>query len=58
MANQSDRRDGHNFNSGSAMQQPTTQATKVGAGKNKTNPQYKGDKSNDKSGKSGKDGCC
>lgn len=53
MANQSDRRDG------SAMQQHNTQTTvKSGTSKNKTNPQYKGDKNSDKSGKGGKGGCC
>jgi hypothetical protein len=58
MANQSDR-DGHNFNSNAAMQQQNTNTTrKPEAGKNKTNPNYKGDKNSDKSGKRGKDGCC
>lgn len=57
MANQSDRT-GHNFNSGSAMQQQNN-ATKVDAGKNKNNPQYKGSpKDSNKTGKSGKQGGC
>lgn len=57
MANQSDRT-GHNFNSGSAMQQQAN-TNKAEGNKNKNNPQYKGNpKDNDKSGKSGKQGGC
>lgn len=52
MANQSDRT-GFNFNSNTAKSTTNT-------GKNKTNPQYKGDqhKGSDKSGKGGKQGGC
>jgi hypothetical protein len=56
MANQSDRT-GHNFNQGSAMQQPNTASSnKADVGKNKTNPNYKGDQKG-KSSKGDK-GCC